>query len=74
MNYASPKAGLHHESGAPGAASDERITTMISNILGPIGTGSLNFNTGSAAVDGATDIFGNLLQQVGIFFRDAFGS
>ena len=47
---------------------------MISNILGPIGTGSLNFNSGSAAVDGATDIFGNLLQQVGIFFRDAFGS
>ena len=47
---------------------------MISAILNDIATGSVNFGTGSTAIDGATDLFGGLLAQVAGFFSDAFGS
>ena len=47
---------------------------MISDILGPIANGSVGFTTGSAAADGATNLFGSLLAQVANFFSTAFGS
>ena len=74
MNYASPKAGLHHESGATRAAHNERITTMISNILNDFAAGSSNIAVGSTAVDGVSDFFAGILSQVAQFVSAAFGS
>ena len=44
-----------------GAAHNERVITMISDIIGQLATGSADFTTGSAVADGGFDLIGTAL-------------
>ena len=62
MYFTSPsRTAIRTQRRTPAPLTTERITTMISDIIGQLATGSSAFDTGSAVANGGFDLIGTVL-------------